>query len=290
MLSFLIVGATGKQGGRTITTLLEGQGSTNREASSIHFLTRNPDGSAAKSLTAKGAKAFKGDLFDQAGLKEALKGVNRAFLVTDAAVGEEKEIQQGKNFVDVAKAQGVEHIVFSSVGGADVADTVPHFRSKFEVEKHLKASGMTYTILRPVAFMDNFPPAPGIARFLGVGVFYSFAGHKPVQLIATEDIGVFAGKALLDPHDPKFLNKTIELSAGTYSLADVEAGFAKVQGAAPWVARYTPKVLRNLIPFDFRQMMIFFEEKGYPPPDVAYLKSIHPGLMSFEDWVRKQSK
>lgn len=284
MPSILIVGATGKQGGKAIATLFEQQSSI--PDLELRFITRNPDSPSAKKLSDKGAKAYKADLFDKASLREALNGVDRAFLVTDAMAGEEKEAEQGKTFIDAAKEVGVKHIVFTSVTAADTAVNVPHFRSKYEVEKHLIASGLTYTILRPVAFMENFPPTGGIARFMVVGMFFAMTGGKPVAFVATSDIGVFAGKALADPTDDHFANKRIDLSAGVYGIDDVSRAVEKTQGYTPWFARYTPRLIRSLLPYDFRQMMIFFEESGYPPVDLEELRKIHPGLQSFEDWFR----
>jgi len=131
MPTFLIVGATGKQGGKAISILLDHQ-AKNKDLS-LRFITRNPDSASAKKLVSQGAQAFKADLFDRESLRHALTGVDRAFLVTDAMAGEEKETQQGKTFIDVAKESGVKHIVFTSVSAADTADTVPHFRSKYQV-------------------------------------------------------------------------------------------------------------------------------------------------------------
>jgi uncharacterized protein YbjT (DUF2867 family) len=108
--NILIVGATGKQGRQALTTLLDSPNASSDL--SLRFLTRNPDKDS---------------------LRKALSGVERAFLVTDAMAGEEKEKEQGMGFVDVAKEQGVKHLVFTSVCSADTALTVPHFRSKFEV-------------------------------------------------------------------------------------------------------------------------------------------------------------
>ena len=151
--SFLVTGATGKQGGAAIKALLDAKSSSSSQIGEIRFITRNPASSSATALEKRGAKAYKADLADAESLKAALQGVQRAFLMTDAMAGEEKEAAQGKTFIDVAKEVGVKHIVFTSVCAADTATTVPHFRSKWEVEKHLKASGLSYTILRPVAFM-----------------------------------------------------------------------------------------------------------------------------------------
>lgn len=128
--TILIVGATGKQGGKAISTLLEHQSSDNL---SLRFITRNPDSASSKKLIERGAKAYKADLFDKESLKVALEGVDRAFLVTDNMAGEHKEAEQGKIFVDAATDAGVKHIVFTSVSAADTATNVPHFRSKNEV-------------------------------------------------------------------------------------------------------------------------------------------------------------
>lgn len=135
MPTFLIVGATGKQGGKAISTLLD----QNSSDVTLKFITRNPDSPSSQKLVSRGAKPVKADLGDKASLKAALEGVDRAFLVTDAMVGEEKEAAQGRTFIDAAKEAGVKHIVFTSVSAADTAVTVPHFRSKYEVSHHFNA-------------------------------------------------------------------------------------------------------------------------------------------------------
>ena len=152
-MSFLIVGATGKQGGSAITALLAAKSSPNNQVDEIRFITRNPASESASAFEKHGIKAYKADLYDAESLTVALHGVQRAFLVTDSMTGEAKEFVQGKTFIDAAKAAGVQHIVFTSSCAADIATTVPHWRGKYEIEKYLKGSGLSYTILRPVQFM-----------------------------------------------------------------------------------------------------------------------------------------
>ncbi|WVW85909.1 hypothetical protein I302_107947 [Kwoniella bestiolae CBS 10118] len=282
-INILVCGATGKQGGKAVSTLLEEKPSNVQ----VRFLTRNTSSESAKKLVTKGVEAVQGSLDDKATLDAALEGVQRAFLVTDAGAGEEKETQQGINFINAAKAAGVEHLVFTSVASADDAKSVPHFRSKAKVEEALKSSGLSYTILRPVAFMDNFPAAAGPARFMVVGMFFASLAWKKCQLIATEDIGVFAGKALINPESEHFKNKTIELSGGNYGLEDVRQAIFKTQGYQPWFASLTPTPIRAILPYDFKQMMYYLEETGYNDIDTSALRYIHPGLMTLEDWFRK---
>jgi hypothetical protein len=88
-----------------------------------------------------------------------------------------------------------------------------------------------------------------------IGMFFAAAGSKPVAFIATEDIGVFASQALLKPDDSRFKNKTIDLTAGSYDINDVSRAIEKAQGYTPWLARYTPTAIRNLLPHDFKMMM-----------------------------------
>ncbi|MGO7216375.1 NmrA family NAD(P)-binding protein, partial [Rhizobium ruizarguesonis] len=69
--------------------------------------------------------------------------------------GTEAETRQGITVANSAKAAGVGHLIYSSVADADKNTGIPHFDSKYLVEKHLAVLGMPYTISSPVAFMEN---------------------------------------------------------------------------------------------------------------------------------------
>ncbi len=131
-LNILIVGATGKQGGQAASAILAAKASTNPEIH-LRFISRNLESESARSLTERGAVGIQADLTDKQSLITALNGVDRAFFMTDALAGEEKEIQQGFTFVDAAKEAGVKVLVYTSVASADEATEVPHFRSKYKV-------------------------------------------------------------------------------------------------------------------------------------------------------------
>ncbi len=69
--------------------------------------------------------------------------------------GTEEETRQGIIAADAAKAAGIGHLIYSSVGDANKKTGIPHFESKYLVEKHVAGLGISYTISAPVAFMDN---------------------------------------------------------------------------------------------------------------------------------------
>ncbi|OXH37726.1 hypothetical protein J008_02041 [Cryptococcus neoformans] len=156
--TILVVGATGKQGGQVMATLLN----SGRSQISLRFLTRNKSSPNATELISKGATAVVGNLSDRQLLLTALKGVDRAYLVTDAGAGEEKEAELGINFVEAAKEAGVSHMVLSSVSAADLAKDVPHFRSKAKVERSLQASGCHTRSCAQLHSWTTFQLLPGL--------------------------------------------------------------------------------------------------------------------------------
>lgn len=165
----LITGATGKQGGAVVDALLE---SPQAEQFTILAVTRNPESPSAQKLKSRGVKVITGDLNDVPSLFQNAKtvvnqpiwGVFSVQIPAGKGATVHTEEAQGKALVDGAVANEVKMFVYTSVdrGGdeksPDNATPIPHFISKYNVEKHLmekaKDTGMDWCILRPVAFMD----------------------------------------------------------------------------------------------------------------------------------------
>jgi uncharacterized protein YbjT (DUF2867 family) len=102
-------------------------------------------------------------------------------------------------FFDAAQAAGVRHFVYTSVSRNGFVPTpVPHFASKHAIEAHIidNARATKWTILQPVAFMDNMLGGGLRARGLFTTLESYVGREKPLQWIATEDIGKFAARAL----------------------------------------------------------------------------------------------
>jgi uncharacterized protein YbjT (DUF2867 family) len=292
----LVVGATGKQGGAVVNALLKSP-----SASSIKIFapTRDPDSPSAKRLAAKSTniKPIKGQIEDvQAIFKEIGEPVDAMFAVTIPSMKKsEKNIEevQGKALVDAAIANGVKHFVFTSVdrGGAR-SDTdgsyVPHFSAKYRVEVYLKAqaakAGMTWTILRPVFFLDNL--LPGFLGKVSGAWWASMDKNTKLQVVATKDIGIFAAKALEAPEQYK--NRAISLAGDELTFAEANEKFRKLFGTP------LPKTFGMLGGFmkwmieDINLMWKWFVEVGYGA-DVAECKKINPEMQDFETWLKESS-
>ena len=145
----LVTGATGKQGGACVDALLT-------RGHQVRALTRNSGSPAARRLREQGVEIVVGDFTDRDSLVRAARGVDAVYaMTTPYEKGAEKEIAQGMTLTDASKAAGVAHLIYSSVASANRATGISHFDGKYEVEKHIQASGIPYTIVAPVFFMEN---------------------------------------------------------------------------------------------------------------------------------------
>ena len=151
----LVLCATGKVGKNSTRALKEA-------GFEVYGTTRNSKNDlASKGITPVVCNYTVRKDLDQA---FATTGAKKVFVITDffcAAKGKsELEIEQGKIAIDAAKAANVEHLIFVSVADAELFDDkVKHIKTKVVIEKYLKESGVKYSILRPVAFFENFDDA-----------------------------------------------------------------------------------------------------------------------------------
>lgn len=275
----LVSGATGNQGGAVVDALLADAGRWH-----VRVLTRNPAGKKAAALAARGVEVHGGDLADAASLKAALTGAHGAFSVQNSmSAGLAGEESQGITFADAALAAGVKHFVYTSAGGADRDSGVPHFETKHRIEQHIKSIALPTTVLRPVSFMEGFG-ATGFQGAMGLGIFGSAVSPtKPMQMIAVRDIGIFARIAWNDPL--RFIGDGLELAGDELTIPDIIATIKRVTGR-----RFVPRIpvpagLTKRMG-DPGKMITWIADDGYRA-DIPALRAIHPGMLTFEDWLRQ---
>ena len=273
-----VTGAAGQQGGAVARKLLA-------EGWKVRALTRYANKPAAKELVALGAEIVPGDMENRSELDAAFKGAHGVFSVQNfwlPTVGFEGEIRQGKNVADAAKAAGVQQLVFSSVGAAHRGAGQKHFESKWIIEQYIHTLGVPYTILRPSAFMENYNWSR--AEILnGTYVGRGLRPEKGVQTIAVEDIAVFAALAFANPKE--YLGKTLELSGDELTESQIADTFAKVIGRPVKLAKLTPGSGRRSDE-EMKAMFVFFNGEAYDA-DIPALRKLHPGLLTFEQYLRK---
>jgi uncharacterized protein YbjT (DUF2867 family) len=255
----LVTGATGKQGGATLRHLAK------RGGFKLRALTRNPDGDAARAVAALGAEVVAGDLDDEAVVARAVDGAWGVHSVQTWQGGVEKEEQQGKRLSRLARASGVQRFVYSSVGGANQKTGISHFDSKARIEDEVRAAGFpSHTILRPVYFMENlFMPW----TLQGDKLIVPLRPETKMQMIASDDIGAFAAKALADD-DMK--GAELEIAGDEVTMPAAAAMLSEVLGKP--ITHVSPPLdeVRKRSA-DLATMFQWFESAGYSA-DIAGLQ------------------
>lgn len=272
--TILVTGATGRQGGAAARHLLA-------RGFRVRALARHPDHAEAHLLARKGAQIVAGDLEDPPSLAAALEGVQGVFSVQDVVEhGFEGEIRQGRNLIEAALEAGVPHVVHASLAGVSRDTDHPLAPSKRAVEDFLRASGLPFTILRPVALMENFGASSGE---IGAGVLgIPLPPHKRLQMIAADDVGAFAALAFAEPAE--WMGRELDIAGAELAMPQVAEVFAEALGREvayreidlPALALANPA----LVP-----MWEWLGERGFGV-DIPALRARFPWLKTFGEWVQ----
>lgn len=192
-------------------------------------LLRDPG--KALDLAALGVVLRKADYEDPASLNEALRGVDRLVLVSSNEIG--KRFAQHRNVIEAAKAAGVRLVVYTSLlhapdSGLSLAP------EHVQTEEALKASGLSYVILRNGWYTENYSDA--IRQASQTGEFAGAAGEGRIASAARADYALAAAQAVLGAAKP---GETLELAGDrAWTLGDLAVEIARFTGG--------PVVYKNL--------------------------------------------
>ena len=275
--SVLVTGATGQQGGAVARALLS-------RGHRVKALTRKPDSDAARRLASAGADVVTGDLGDATSVLKAASDVDTMFLMGNSyEAGTEEETRQGIIAADAAKAAGVGHLIYSSVADANKKTGIPHFESKYLVEKHVAGLGIPYTISAPVAFMEN-TVAPWSISGLRQGTHaFAMPPKRVLQLVALADIGAFVA-ALVERREQVF-GKRFDF-AGDELSGEEQAKILSQAIGRPIDYQEIPIAAIRQQSEDAALMFEWFDRVGYDV-DIAALHRDFPEVRwhSFADWA-----
>ena len=273
-LTVLVIGATGQQGGSVTRRLLD-------KGHHVRAFTRDADSSAARQIEGLGAELAVGDTEDRETVIRATAGVDAVYAMTSFfESGLEAEVRQGRAIADAVKAADVEHFVYASVSNADQSTAIPHFDSKYEIEKHIKALGIPHTIVAPVLFYENVLSSWTLPGLVQGTLSLLVPPDRPVQAIPVEDISSFVSLVLENPD--RFLDKRIDVASDELSGNQAAEIISSASGRP---IDYVPLQMGG----DPDKMYEWFETVGYSA-DIETLREDYPdvGWHTFEEWAQAQ--
>ncbi len=275
----LVTGATGRQGGAVARELLA-------DGFPVRALTRNPKSEKAQALAKLGAEIVKGNYDDDSSLQKALKGAWGAFSVQNTwEAGVEKEEEQGKHFAELAKKAGIQHFVYTSVASAQRNTGIPHFDNKYRIEETVRGLGFpSYTIIRPVFFMENWI-SPGFKEGIDQGkLMISIAPETVLQMISVADIGKYGHWAFKE-HE-KLNGQAIDIAGDALTMPDAALILSKASGKKIEYVQIPIDEVRKSSE-DFAIMLEWFDEVGYNADieKMSAASGIKP--LNFTEWAGK---
>lgn len=204
--------------------------------------------------------SVKFDFLDRATWAPAARGCDALFLLRPPAIANTKETLNP--FIDVARAEGVGHVVFLSVEGAGDNSIVPHHA----VEKHLEKAGR-YTLLRPGFFAQNLQDAYR-RDIVEDARIYVPAGRGRVAWIDLADVADVAARVFSEPerHDGQ-----------AYTLTGPEA--IDVAEAARIVSDTLGRPIRY-VPAAIPGYALHLRRRGLPWMQILVQTILHVGLRS----------
>lgn len=252
-------------------------------------------------LARLGAEPVQADLRNSRSLAHACEGAERvvaaahAFTGTGDNTSSDVDDAGNRRLIDACRAAHVRHFVFTSVHDARANHPVDFFRTKCRVEEHLRGSGLSYTILRPTAFMEFWADLVG-RPIVEKGRTTIFGrGTNPVNFVSVADVAQFVLIAL---DNPAARNQIIEVGGPeNLSLNQVAAVFESMTGRTSRkshmplsLMRMMTVLMRPLNPALSRQIAagVSMDTQDQTLDMAETLKRFPVSLTRLEDVVRAQ--
>lgn len=299
-----VIGATGAQGGGLVRAIMQDPNG----GFTARALTRHPDSPAARALADLGAEIVAGDVDDEASLQRAFRGAHGAYCVTFfwAHFSPDKEKSEAGAMARAAKAQGVKHVIWSTLEDTrkwvPLSDPrmptlhgrykVPHFDGKADADAEFTRAGVPTTLLYTSFYWDNlihFGMGPRRGDD-GKLVFALPMGDKKLPGIAAEDIGRCAYGIFR--RGSEFIGKSVGIAGEHLTGRQMADALGTALGEP---------VSYQAIPFDVYRKLGFpgaddlgnmfqfkhdFEADFCGARDLGRSRALNPQLQTFAQWLR----
>lgn len=250
----LVIGSSGTIG-TDLVTILRAQGHDVRETTSRK----------ENVVTIKEKERVFINLTTGEGIVDAFNGVSRAFLLSPPGYADQYGILA--TLIKEATKQKLDRVVLMTAMGANAVETAPFRQAELELER----SGLTYNIIRPNWFLQNFHTfwLQGIREQRQIALP---AGDALTSFIDARDIAEVAAVLLTDSANSPLANKDFDLSGPeAVSHADVAAAISHKIGAPVTYKNIAPETLKDGLlaaglPGDYVDFMIMifgFLKEGF---------------------------
>lgn len=227
----LLTGATGYVGGRLLTRL-ESSGYR------VRCLARRPE--LLLSRVGQGTEVWRGDVFDLESLRHAMSGVDHAYYLVHSMDSledfERADREAAENFGRAATEQGVRRIMYLGGLGDPQAELSAHLRSRQEVGRILRQSGVPVIEFRASIVIGSgslsFEMVRALIERLPVMITPRWVSVM-AQPIAIEDLLAYLTAAIELPGEE---SRVFEIGgADQVSYGDIMREYARQRALRRWM-------------------------------------------------------
>ncbi|MBA4865168.1 SDR family oxidoreductase [Streptomyces sp. PSKA54] len=238
----VISGASGDLGRRVTDLLLKADPHVE-----LTLVTRTPEKLGQRQT--QGFRVSRGDYRDADSLDTAYSGADTLFLISGLNLG--RRVSEHRTAIAAAQRAGIRHIVYTSVGGVQPNNPALSAKDHYQTELDLRASGLTYTILRNSLYSEivsNVLVAPAAAT----GLMKQATGNDFLAPVAKSDVARSAATCLLQ--NERHAGAVYEIT-GTELLSfhDIATIGSEVHG-----------VPIEYVPVSAEERLAFFDSVGIP--------------------------
>lgn len=276
--TYLILSATGRQGSAVVDALLA-------KNVKVFASSRNPESLREKRGDA--INVVQADMNDATSIVDAIdkSKATRVWFTTDWYSIDKptraKEAQLGYNVIDAIKqrSEQVQHVVFNSGAGCDSITTkMEEFWSKNDIElymaKELSPLKITWSVLRPVAFMENLDDLKNGNPLKKGSVKMLTKPECPVKWISCADIGKGSAALLLDP--ALYAGQKIDAATCEYDGPGLAQALTEASGVKCKYSVSVPRFILYLFVYPLYLLSTWIEGGGYDDVEIEPFRKIVP--------------
>lgn len=247
----LVTGASGKLGRLVLDALLT------RGVAASDIIATTRDVTKLDDYVAGGIEIREADFNDPASVKKAFAGADHVALIsTDALDGNGTRIRQQTGAVAAAREAGVKHIVYTSMPNPHPGSRITFEADHRLTEDAIKASGLSYTILRNSWYQENL--LMNLPRVLASGAWHTSARQGRVSHVARRDCAEALAAALASGNT----------DSKTYTLTGPES--FTTEEIARLASDVTGKPVA-VVHLDDEQLAVGMKSAGVPDPLIPFL-------------------
>ncbi len=258
MKKVLITGATGGLGSKVVEFLQQNNGIQ------TIILARNPEHEQAKAFAAQGLEIRQGDYNVPASLVQAFHDIDILYFVSGSDLT--SRMSQHEKVVAAAKTTQVGHIIYTSAGRKNEAETAPLspvISTHVKTEALIKATGIPYTILQHNLYSEVIAMFLGSKeQLLGSKTVFLPTGAGKVAFVTRDDLAE-AGARIIEGAD-QHINQVYTLNGSEeISFAQIAMYLSTVLGeniayVSPSIPEFEKTLSSFQIPAEIIGMITMF--------------------------------